>query len=193
MLTPITAAMLYDLVQCPHRVTMDLFADPTDRDRVSPFVQLLWDRGALYEKQVIANLKLPFTDLSRFAGDEKERQTYAAMDRGDPLIYGGRIQADDLLGDPDLLRREAGGYVAGDIKSGAGEEGGGDDDEERRPKQHYAVQLALCPGIRQKQGRSAGPRAFVWDIHGDEVAYDFAVAHGVRNPRTLWQDYQQAL
>jgi len=101
--------MLYDLVQCPHRVTMDLFANLADRDRVSPFVQLLWDRGALYEKQVIANLKLPFTDLSPFAGDEKERQTYAAMDRGDPLIYGGRIQADDLLGNPDLLRREAGG------------------------------------------------------------------------------------
>jgi len=189
----ITAAMLYDLVQCPHRVTMDLFADSTDRDRVSPFVQLLWDRGALYEKQVIANLNLPFTDLSRFAGDEKEQQTYAAMDRGEPLIYGGRIQADDLLGNPDLLRRQAGGYVAGDIKSGAGEEGGSEDDDERKPKKHYAVQLALYTDVLQKLGRSAGPRAFVWDIHGDEVPYDFTVAHGVRNPRTLWQDYQQAL
>lgn len=185
--------MLYDLVQCPHRVTMDLFSDPADRDRASPFVQLLWDRGALYEKQVIANLNLPFTDLSRFAGDEKEGQTYAAMDRGEPLIYGGRIQADDLLGNPDLLRREAGGYVAGDIKSGAGEEGGGNDDDEGKPKEHYAVQLALYTDILQKLGRSAGPRAFVWDIHGEEVPYDFTIAHGVRNPRTLWQDYQQAL
>ena len=195
MPTPITAAMLYDLVQCPHRVTMDLFADPADRDRVSPFVQLLWDRGALYEKQVIATLDLPFTDLSRFAGDEKEQQTYAAMDRGDLLIYGGRIQADDLLGNPDLLRREAGGYVAGDIKSGAGEAGGGDDndDDEGKPKKHYAVQLALYTDILQKLGRSAGRRAFVWDIHGEEVPYDFTITHGVRNPRTLWQDYQQAL
>ena len=27
---PITASMLYDLVTCPHRVTMDLFADPNE-------------------------------------------------------------------------------------------------------------------------------------------------------------------
>ena len=87
MPTPITAAMLYDLAQCPHRVTMDLFADPADRDRVSPFVQLLWDRGTLFEKEVIANLKLPFVDLSLFAGDEKERRTYEAMDRGEPLAW----------------------------------------------------------------------------------------------------------
>jgi hypothetical protein len=29
-----------------------------------------------------------------------------------------------LIGIPDLLRKEIGGYVPGDIKSGAGEEGG---------------------------------------------------------------------
>jgi hypothetical protein len=28
----ITAAMLYDLVQCPHRVTINLFGDPAKRD-----------------------------------------------------------------------------------------------------------------------------------------------------------------
>ena len=32
MPTPITASMLYDLVACPHRVTMDLFGDPVERD-----------------------------------------------------------------------------------------------------------------------------------------------------------------
>jgi hypothetical protein len=41
----ITALMLYDLVNCPHRVSMDLFADPASRDLASPFVQLLWERG----------------------------------------------------------------------------------------------------------------------------------------------------
>ena len=50
---PITASMLYDLVQCPHRVTMDLFADPALKDKISPFVQLLWERGSLYEEEVI--------------------------------------------------------------------------------------------------------------------------------------------
>jgi hypothetical protein len=32
MPTHITASMLYDLVACPHRVTMDLFGDPVERD-----------------------------------------------------------------------------------------------------------------------------------------------------------------
>nr|WP_281720721.1 TM0106 family RecB-like putative nuclease [Nitrosomonas nitrosa] len=192
---PITAIMLYDLVQCPHRVTMDLIADPADRDEVSPFVQLLWERGHLYEREVIEGLRLPFSDLSAYAGDEKERLTLEAMRRGEPLIYGGRIRAADLLGNPDLLRRDGDRYVAGDIKSGAGEEGGGDDDDddEGKPKKHYAVQLGLYTDILEQLGLSAGRRAFVWDIHGDEVPYDFTVQYGVRNPRTLWEDYQQAL
>jgi hypothetical protein len=42
---------------------------------------------------------VPFTDLSRYAGEEKERQTLEAMNRRDPLIYSARIKADDLLGD----------------------------------------------------------------------------------------------
>jgi predicted RecB family nuclease len=40
---------------------------------------------------------------------------------------------------------------------------------------------------------SAGRRAFVWDIHGDEVPYDFTTPQGPRNPDTLWDEYQSAL
>lgn len=189
---PITASMLYDLVACPHRVSMDLFADLAQRDRVSPFVQLLWDRGAAHENEVIANIGEPFVDLSPYAGDEKERLTLEAMDRGEPLIYGGRISAEELLGDPDLLRKEGAGYVAGDIKSGAGEEGGSEDGG-GKPKTHYAVQLALYTDILERLGRSPGRRGFVWDIHGKEVIYDFSAVNGVKNPRTLWTDYQECL
>ncbi len=64
---------------------------------------------------------------------EKEQKALEAMRSDAPLIYGGRLAADDLLGDPDLLRREGTGYVPGDIKSGRGEEGG-DDDNEGKPK-----------------------------------------------------------
>jgi predicted RecB family nuclease len=187
---PVTAAMLYDLVACPHRVTMDLFADPALRDEPNPFVQLLWEKGSLYEREVIAGLQLPFLDLSPYAGDEKERLTQEAIQRGEPLIYGGRIQAAGLLGDPDLLRKEGAGYVAGDIKSGSGEEGPEDD---RKPKVHYAVQLGLYTDILERKALSAGRRAFVWDIHGAEVPYDLETPYGKRDPRTLWQDYQDAL
>jgi len=187
----ITAAMLYDLVQCSHRVTRNLFGDPAERDAISPFVQLLWERGTLYEKEIISGLDVPFTDLSAFSAEDKEKKTAEAIARGDKLIYSGRIKHEDLLGEPDLLRREGDGYIAGDIKSGAGEEGGDDDD--KKPKKHYAVQLGLYTDILERKGLSAARRAFVWDIHGEEVVYDFSVAYGVRNPHTLWDDYLEVL
>ena len=190
MTAPVTAAMLYDLVACSHRVTMDLFASPSERDEPNPFVALLWERGSLYEQEVIAGLDVPFLDLSTYAGDEKERLTLEAMRRGEPLIYGGRFQAGGLLGDPDLLRKEGTGYVAGDIKSGSGDKGPEDD---FRPKLHYAVQLALYTEILEHLGLSTGRRAFVWDVHGREVPYDFQATYGKRDPRTLWQDYQEVL
>jgi len=171
---------------------MDLFADPAERDKVSPFLQLLWERGAVHEKQIVAGIGEPFIDLSMYSGVEKERWTLEAMDRDEPLIYGGRINVGDLLGDPDLLRKEGAGYIAGDIKSGAGEEGARDEGG-GKPKKHYAVQLALYTDILERLGRSAGRRGFIWDIQGEEVPYDFMVLHGGRNPYRLWDVYQEYL
>src|SRR5262249_17465527 len=151
-------------------------------------VRLLWERGTLYERETIAKLEQPFLDLSAVQNDEKERQTLEAMKRGEPLIHAGRISAADLIGEPDLLRKELGGYVPGDIKSGAGEEGGNDDGD-GKPKLHYAVQLALYVDILERLGLSAGRRAFVWDIHGDEVPYNFTEPQGPRKPETLWDEY----
>jgi uncharacterized protein len=120
MKTPITASMLYDYMQCPHRVYLDLFGDPERRDPVSAFVQLLWERGSAFERETIEKLQIPFENLRVYSAEENERLTFEAMKRGDSLIYGGRIRFGNLLGEPDLIRMEGGGYVAGDIKSGAG-------------------------------------------------------------------------
>lgn len=157
---PVTASVLYNLVQCPQRVVLDAFGDTANRDEVNPFVRLLWERGTLFERETIAELELPFTDLSKASDTDRERLTLEAMARGDSLIYGGRISAEDLLGVPDLLRNETGGYVPGDIKSGRGKEGGGDESD-GKPKPHYAVQLALYVDILERLKLSAGRRAFV--------------------------------
>ena len=188
--TPITGAMLYSLVTCPHRVTMDFFADPADREEPNAFVKLLWEQGSLFEQQVVEGFSIPVTDLSSYTGDEKERRTLEAMRRGEPLIYSGRIRSGNLLGQPDLLRKEGERYIAGDIKSGSGEEGPADNS---KPKTSYAVQLALYTDILERTGWSAGRRAFVWDIHGEEVPYDFQAPKGKRSLGTLWQDYEAAL
>lgn len=190
MSPPVTASMLSDLVACPHRVTMDLYANPAEKDEPNSFVELLWERGSLYEKEVIRNLKEPYLDLSHFRDNIKEEHTLDAMRRGEPLIYGGRFRANGLLGEPDLLRRVESGYVAGDIKSGSGEEG---PEDNSKPKVHYAVQLGLYTDILERVGLSAGRRPFVWDINGNEVPYELDVPYGKRGQRTLWQDYQEAL
>jgi uncharacterized protein len=186
----ITASMLYDLVHCPHRVALDLFGDPSARDRVSGFVQLLWEKGASFERATIERLTVPFTDLSSYSGDEKERRTREAIARGDALIYAGRLTVDDLVGQPDVLRRDADQYVPVDIKSGAGEEGHEDD---ARLKPHYAMQIALYVDVLRRSGRSAGLRGFVWDIHGQEVEYDLSLPRSSRSPRTWWDEYEQLL
>ncbi len=148
---------------------MDLFEDPVKRDEINPFVQLLWEKGTAYEHEVIEGLTQPILDLSRYSGEEKEQQTLEVMMGEVPLIYSARIAADDLLGYPDLLRRENGGYVAGDIKSGAGEYGEGDD---ANLKKYYGVQLSLYTDILERQGFAGSRRPFVWDIKGEEVVYD---------------------
>lgn len=171
---------------------MDAFADPALRDAVSPFIQMLWERGSAFEREVIQGLELPFLDLSELRGDEKEAATRAAIARQEPLIYAGRLSVDDLLGEPDLLRFENGGYVAIDIKSGAGEEGGSEeDDEEGRPKKSYGVQLSLYTDILIRLGVSAGRYGYIWDVHGQEKRYDLDVKLGPRSP-CLWEIYLEA-
>ncbi len=184
----VTASILYDLVECPQRVALDVFGAPANRDEINAFVRLLWERGTLFEKETIANLRLPFVDLSDAPEADRERLTLDAMAQGSPLIYGGRISAGDLLGMPDLLRKEPGGYIPGDIKSGRAEEGG-DDDHDVRPKRRYAVQLGLYVDVLERLHLSAGRRAFVLDVLGQEVTYDF----GDQSSRNLWEEYKNAL
>jgi hypothetical protein len=92
--------MVYDLVTCPHRITMDLSGDPARRNAPNPFVRMLWERGSLYEREVIAGLAIPFIDLSSYPAQEKERLTLDALRRGEsrrvtywgarPTAQGGR-------------------------------------------------------------------------------------------------------
>jgi len=49
--------MLYNHVQCPHRVLLDFFGDPDRRDPISVFIQLLWERGSALEQETIENFR----------------------------------------------------------------------------------------------------------------------------------------
>ncbi len=194
----ITASVLYDLVQCPKRVELDMYGDPADRYEINAFVEMLWRRGTLYEQEVMRTGGLVVVDLSHAEGNEKERLTLEAMKCGEPLIYNGRICADDLVDIPDLLRRVGSKYAPIDIKSGRGKAGGGevsddDDGSGGKPKLHYAVQLALYVDVLERLGLSAGRHGFILHVHGREVLYDLAASRGPKIADTLWEEYQRYL
>lgn len=190
-MTPITPSHLYNHLSCPHRVSMDAFADPQLRGAPNAFIQLLWERGTRFEKEVVAKLGTSFTDLSALSGDEKEAATRAALARGDTLIYAGRLSTEGLLGEPDLLRREgpSGKYVAIDIKSGAASEFPDDDDDDGKPKLRYGVQIALYTDLLRRLDLSAGDYGYIWDVHGAETRYDLHAPRGKDATATIWAAY----
>jgi len=170
---------------------MDLFHDAVDRDEINPFVELLWEKGNAYEDQVIAALNVSYLNLRIMDAPLRARMTLEAMQRGEEMIYGGRIEADDLLGEPDLLKKQGAGYIPIDIKSGSGEEGS--DDDEGRPKLDYAVQLALYVDILGRMGFSARHQAYILDVHGEYVSYDLDSPRTRTGTESLWQEYQSYL
>lgn len=182
----ITASQLYSHLACPHRVALDFAGDPVLRDEASPFLQLLWEHGVAHERELVARAG-GLLDLSGLSGEPKEAATREAIARREPLIYGGRLSVHELLGEPDLLRLEAGGYVAIDIKSGSALEGA-DEDEDGSLRRHYGVQLALYTDILEQMGLSAGRYGYIRDARGDDVRYDFDVPLGPRTP-CLWDAY----
>ncbi|MBN2467669.1 MAG: TM0106 family RecB-like putative nuclease [Deltaproteobacteria bacterium] len=193
MNTPITASILYNYVQCPQRVYLDFYGDPSEKDRVSPFVELLWERGNSFEHETMGKLAVLFADLHLLDSEEKERRTLQLIQNGEGIIYGGRVRTETLLGEPDLLVRRGNGYVAGDIKSGAGREGI-NDKTDGKLKKHYAVQLALYTDILDKLRFLSPDRLpFIWDVHGQEIAYDLESLVGKRDGRSCWNYYKDCL
>ena len=184
---PITGSMLYDMRQCEHRPYMDVFGNSALRDSPDDFVELLWETGQAYEEDVIASLGMTFVSYATEDVAEREAVTWEAIRDRTPLIHGGRISAGDLLGEPDLLRWNGQGYVAGDIKSGVGL------DKNGYLKKAYGVQVALYTDILERLGVSGSRTPFIHDIEGNEIPYDLDTPQGKRNPKTIWEIYSSDL
>lgn len=186
----ISATQLYDQVQCPHRVFLDVFGSPADKDEPNAFVEMLWEQGVTHEANIVATLGITANVRIVDAAD-RERETRAAMQRREPLIFGGRLTSGDLVGEPDLLALRGNGYVPGDIKSGSGLEG---DDSEGKLKRHYAFQLAHYVLILEQLRLGDGSReAFVIDRTGSSTPYCLMEPQGVRNVQPWWESYLEAL
>ncbi len=186
----ISATQIYNYVQCPHRVSLDVFGNPAERDEPNAFVELLWEQGITHENAIVATLGIT-ANLKEISLAEREQATLAAISRNEKLIYGGRLTSGDLVGEPDLLELRGDKYIPCDIKSGSGFDG---DESDGKLKKHYAVQLAHYVQILEQLGLSDGSReAFVIDRAGERVSYCLMEPKGTSSPETWWDTYQVAL
>lgn len=187
----ITASKLYDYLQCNHKVWRDVYGPQEEKiNETNPFVQLLWDKGVLHEKEVIKSIG-KFTDISEGSHEERFKKTLQAMKDGVELIYQGVLQHDNLMGIPDFLRKKTDGtYIPVDVKSGRGYEGSDDNGESEmdKLKKHYAVQLCLYQELLQKLGFSNKFEGIIYDIDNNEIYYDLTQQIGVRTKK-MWTEF----
>lgn len=189
----ITASKLYNFIQCEHRVWRDQYGPKNERiEETNPFVQMLWDKGVAYEKEIISKLG-EYSDLSGIGFEEAAVLTVDLMKKKTPLIYQGVLIYNDLMGIPDLLKLMPDGkYMPIDIKSGMGLEGVDEDEgEDGKQKKHYAVQLALYAEALIGLDFENNKEGIILDVRGNEVLYDLNLPMGKINKQSYWDYYQE--
>jgi predicted RecB family nuclease len=164
--------MLRDLVRCERRFELDLKADRAARDKVSDFVTMLWEAGAVFEDEIVAALPGTVIDLRESQAAERGRLTLEAIGERPDWIVGARIEMGDLLGVPDLLRWTGTHWEAGDVKSG------GALDDASRPRAEYRAQVGHYAAIIEDLGLGRGDSAFVIGRDGARTPYDLDAAMG---------------
>ncbi len=189
----ITSNQIFDYLQCPHRLQLDATSAESQRDPTSAFTEMLWQQGFEHTDSTLDSLGIT-ADMRTVPAEQREAATLDAMIRREALIYHGRVSADGLLSDPDLLELQPDGtYAPGDIKFGSGFEGE-DDDSDGRLKLSYAAPLAHHCHVLERCGFGAGRHlAFVIDNEAKRVPYDLDASRGVRNTQTWFEFYLDTL
>lgn len=169
---PITGTMIRDLVTCERRFELDLRGHPASRDAVSEFVAMLWAGGAEFEDEIVADLPGTVIDLRGKASPERAALTLRAIEARPDWIVGGRLEAGDRIGVPDLLRWTGAHWEAGDVKSG------GALDDAGRPRAGYRAQVGYYASIVYELGLGPRERAFVIGRDGGRTPYGLEVPMG---------------
>lgn len=170
----ITGTMVRALLLCERRADLDVNGDHSRRDEVSDFVRMLWDQGSVHEDAIVSALPGRVIDLRDLPPGVGAGATLAAMDGRPDWIVGGRLEAGDRLGVPDLLRFEDDGWSVGDVKSGAALDKAG------QPNREYAVQIGHYAALLGELDLGDPGRAFVVGRDGRPVWYDLAAPRGAQ-------------
>lgn len=187
----VTPSLLYDYLQCPHKVWRDVHGPKSEFvQEENAFLRLLWDRGVQHESTIVENFAFEFVDCRVGTEVERINKTNAALADRAEYIYQGILSEDDLFGIPDLLHFDGTEYYPIEIKSGSAEDGG-DDSPRGKLKKHYAVQLALYTEILRRRGLQHSYRGAVIDITGERFEYDLSSAIGTRSADSHWNLYKR--
>jgi len=126
----LSASQLYNLIQCPYRVHLDIYGDPKKKSPHSDFLMKLIEDGVEHEKDVISDI--PFTEVPvKGTLEERAKLTEELMKKKTPWIYQGVLLNKDMVGVPDLLELKSDHYEPIEIKSGS------------NVKDEYAMQLCF--------------------------------------------------
>ncbi|WP_313230826.1 hypothetical protein [Sphingobium yanoikuyae] len=116
--TLITGSLLHDLLRCDHRVALDLHSESWGIGKAELNDHPLWTGPLHVHEHIIQGLIAEnpgSVDLRPVEAGSRQARTLLAMDARAPVIVGGEIAADDLLGQPILLLQEDDGYVPGEV------------------------------------------------------------------------------
>lgn len=169
----ISGTMLRDLLVCERRLGLDIHGDPGDRDPTSAFVKMLWRDGLAHENDILSGMAPGSRDLRMLDRQEREQETLLAIASGASIILGAVLVLDDLVGMPDILLNEDGGYVAVDVKSGGATTGAN-----ALYKTEYLIQVAHYAHILRGAGLGRGDVAAIIDAAGERVDYDLLLPYG---------------
>ena len=110
-LPTITPSILYDYMQCPHKVWRDVHGPKGELvAEDNPFLKLLWERGIQHEAKTIAGFAYEYVDCSTGAELDRIERTNAALAERAEYIYQGILAHGDLFGIPDLLHWDGSEY-----------------------------------------------------------------------------------
>lgn len=120
----ITGTTVYTYAACPRAAELDLHEDRSRRRALTEAEEMVRQRGRELEELRTARLGYVHPDFARGDYDDGARQTLALLRDGKAGVTQGVLLDGELLGIPDLLRKEAGAsalgdyhYVVGDVKS----------------------------------------------------------------------------
>jgi predicted RecB family nuclease len=165
----ITGTTIYAYATCPRAADLDLHEERSNRRPLTAAEELVRQRGR--ELEALRTADLGYAEPSFAKGDYAEgaRQTVAAMREGVVGITQGVLLEGDLLGIPDLLRKEAGRsalgdfhYVVGDVKSSTA------------ARADQVLQVAFYARLLTRVQERAPEYGFLWLKDGREQCFPLA-------------------